>query len=68
MFYARYCPPVLKTLQNYIKIATGSYHATLMYEEIASTDDGTPSSFTHRRGKSREVTAPLKGECESTVL
>ena len=39
-----------------------------MYEEIASTDDGTPSGFTLRRGKNREVTVHLKGECESTAL
>src|SRR3989339_702461 len=38
--------------KNDIKIAIGGYHATLMYEEIASTDDGTPSGFTRRRGKS----------------
>jgi len=54
--------------KNDIKIAIGGYHATLMYEEIASTDDGTPSGFTRKRGKSREVTVHLKGECESTVL
>ncbi|MBI2556039.1 MAG: hypothetical protein HYW13_01190 [Planctomycetes bacterium] len=54
--------------KNDIKIAIGGYRATLMYEEIASTDDGTPSGFTLRRGKGREVTAPLKGECASTVL
>ena len=60
--------PAQKNLQNDIKIAIGGYHATLMYEEIASTDDGTPSGFTHRRGKGRKVTVHLKGECESTVL
>src|SRR3990167_2552814 len=54
--------PAQKNLQNDIKIAIGGYHATLMYEGIASTDDGTPSGFTRRRGKSREVTAHLKGE------
>lgn len=37
---ARKIAAYIKTLQKDIKVAIGGYHATLMYEEIASSDDG----------------------------
>jgi hypothetical protein len=46
MFYARHRSSVLcKDLQNDIKIAIDGYHASLMYEEIASNDDGKPFDY-----------------------
>jgi radical SAM superfamily enzyme YgiQ (UPF0313 family) len=35
----------IKSLHRDIKIAIGGYHATLMYEEIASSDDGKPFDY-----------------------
>ncbi|MCF6147441.1 MAG: radical SAM protein [Candidatus Kuenenia sp.] len=35
----------IKDLNNNIKIAVGGYHATLMYEEIASLPDGVPFDY-----------------------
>ena len=35
----------IKSLHRDIKIAIGGYHATLMYEEIASSDNGKPSDY-----------------------
>ena len=37
---ARRIAEFIKNLRSDIKIAIGGYHATLMYEEIASSDDG----------------------------
>ena len=35
----------IKSVHRDIKIAIGGYHATLMYEEIASNDDGKPFDY-----------------------
>ena len=35
----------IKSLHRDIKIAIGGYHATLMYEEIASSDNGKPFDY-----------------------
>lgn len=35
----------IKSLHRDIKIVIGGYHATLMYEEIASSDDGKPFDY-----------------------
>lgn len=35
----------IKNLSSNIKIVIGGYHATLMYEEIASSDDGKPFDY-----------------------
>lgn len=42
---ARKIATFIKSLQKDIKIAIGGYHATLMYEEIASADDDNPFAY-----------------------
>lgn len=42
---ARKIAAYIKTLQKDIKVAIGGYHATLMYEEIASSDDGNSFDY-----------------------
>ncbi len=42
---ARRIAAYIKILQKDIKVAIGGYHATLMYEEIASSDDGNPFDY-----------------------
>ncbi len=42
---ARGVATFIKNLNREIKIAIGGYHATLMYEEIASSDDGKPFDY-----------------------
>ncbi|MBW7898965.1 coproporphyrinogen III oxidase [Candidatus Brocadiaceae bacterium B188] len=42
---ARKIATFIKSLQKDIKIAIGGYHATLMYEEIASADDDNPFTY-----------------------
>ena len=42
---ARRIAEFIKSLHQDIKIAIGGYHATLMYEEIASSDDGKPFDY-----------------------
>ena len=42
---ARQIAEFIKNLQNDIKIAIGGYHATLMYEEIAYSDNGKPFDY-----------------------
>lgn len=42
---ARKIAAFIKRMQKEIKIAIGGYHATLMYEEIASSDDGEPFDY-----------------------
>ncbi|MEB2310001.1 MAG: radical SAM protein [Candidatus Brocadiaceae bacterium] len=42
---ARKIAMFIKSLRKDIKIAIGGYHATLMYEEIASADDDNPFAY-----------------------
>lgn len=35
----------IKSFQKEIKVAIGGYHATLLYEEIASSDEGNPFDY-----------------------
>lgn len=42
---ARKIAMFIKSLRKDIKIAIGGYHATLMYEEIASADDDNPFTY-----------------------
>ncbi|KAB2834304.1 MAG: B12-binding domain-containing radical SAM protein, partial [Candidatus Brocadia sp.] len=42
---ARRIAAYIKILQKDIKVAIGGYHATLMYEEIASSDDSSPFDY-----------------------
>jgi len=42
---ARRIAEFIKSLHRDIKIVIGGYHATLMYEEIASSDDGRPFDY-----------------------
>ncbi|MEP9410771.1 MAG: B12-binding domain-containing radical SAM protein [Candidatus Brocadia sp.] len=42
---ARRIASFIKSVHREIKIAIGGYHATLMYEEIASSDDGKPFDY-----------------------
>src|SRR3972149_5358583 len=42
---ARQIAEFVKSLHRDIKIAIGGYHATLMYEEIAFSDDGKPFDY-----------------------
>ncbi|MDN3514679.1 MAG: B12-binding domain-containing radical SAM protein [Candidatus Brocadia sp.] len=42
---ARKIAAFIKRLHKEIKVAIGGYHATLMYEEIASSDDGKPFDY-----------------------
>lgn len=48
----------IKSLQKEIRIAVGGYHATLMYEEIASSDDGKPFDYIVR-GEGEKTFADL---------
>lgn len=42
---ARRIAAFIKSMHREIKIAIGGYHATLMYEEIAASDDGKPFDY-----------------------
>ena len=42
---ARKIAAFIKSLHGGIKIAIGGYHATLMYEEIASSNEGDPFDY-----------------------
>lgn len=42
---ARRIAAFIKSMHKEIKIAIGGYHATLMYEEIASSDEGKPFDY-----------------------
>jgi radical SAM superfamily enzyme YgiQ (UPF0313 family) len=42
---ARRIAALIKSMHREVKIAIGGYHATLMYEEIASSDDGRPFDY-----------------------
>ncbi|TVL96690.1 MAG: B12-binding domain-containing radical SAM protein [Candidatus Brocadia sp. WS118] len=42
---ARKIAAFIKSMHKEIRIAIGGYHATLMYEEIASSDDGNPFDY-----------------------